>query len=148
MEVIKNKKAKFNYHVYEKLEAGIKLVGSEIKSIREKKCSIDESYITIKKGEVYLLNATISKFDKSSFLNHAEKRERKLLLNKREIIKLEQKTKKEGFTIIPLSFYFKGSLLKVEIALCKGKKTYDKREAIKKEEETRKIKKAIKNFLW
>ena len=148
MEVIKNKKAKFNYQVYEKLEAGIKLVGSEIKSIREKKCSIDESYITIKKGEVYLLNATISKFDKSSFFNHAEKRERKLLLNKREIIKLEQKTKKEGFTIIPLSFYFKGSLLKVEIALCKGKKTYDKREAIKKEEETRKIKKAIKNFLW
>ncbi len=147
MEVIKNKKAKFNYQVYEKLEAGIKLVGSEIKSIREKKCSIDESYITIKKGEVYLLNATISKFDKSSFFNHAEKRERKLLLNKREIIKLEQKTKKEGFTIIPLSFYFKGSLLKVEIALCKGKKTYDKREAIKKEEETRKIKKAIKNFL-
>ena len=148
MEVIKNKKAKFNYQVYEKLEAGIKLVGSEIKSIREKKCSIDESYITIKKGEVYLLNATISKFDKSSFFNHAEKRERKLLLNKREILKLEQKTKKEGFTIIPLSFYFKGSLLKVEIALCKGKKTYDKREAIKKEEETRKIKKAIKNFLW
>ena len=147
MEVIKNKKAKFNYQVYEKLEAGIKLVGSEIKSIREKKCSIDESYITIKKGEVYLLNATISKFDKSSFFNHAEKRERKLLLNKREIIKLEQKTKKEGFTIIPLSFYFKGCLLKVEIALCKGKKTYDKREAIKKEEETRKIKKAIKNFL-
>ncbi len=147
MEVIKNKKAKFNYQVYEKLEAGIKLVGSEIKSIREKKCSIDESYITIKKGEVYLLNATISKFDKSSFFNHAEKRERKLLLNKREIIKLEQKTKKEGFTIIPLSFYFKGSLLKVEIALCKGKKTYDKRDAIKKEEETRKIKKAIKNFL-
>lgn len=144
MEIIKNKKATLNYQILEKYEAGIKLVGSEIKSIREHALSINEAYINIKNYEAFLVNAYIKEYDKSSLFNHKEKRERKLLLNKNEIIKLYNKSREMGLTIIPLRMYFKNALVKVEIALVKGKKIYDKRKDIIKNEVNKKINKYVR----
>lgn len=144
MKVIaRNKKAKFNYEIVEKYEAGLKLKGSEIKSARLGRVSISEAFVKITFGEAFLVNSHFAKFDKSSYENHDETRERKLLLNKREIIKLNQKVKEKGLTIIPTMIYFKGSLLKLEIALARGRKKYDKRDIIKKEETRKRIKRSI-----
>ena len=127
-----NRKASFNYFLEEFYEAGIVLKGSEIKSLRGGKVNISESYAFDNNGEIYLINSHIPLYKESSYNNHNPKRNRKLLLNKREIDKLLGRIHREGFTLIPTKMYFKKGKAKVEIAVAKGKKQYDKRQAIKK----------------
>ena len=127
-----NRKARFNYFFYEIFEAGIVLKGSEVKSIRKGKVNIADSYAVDKDGEIVLINSHISSYKESSYYDHNPTNERKLLLNKREVNKLIGKINREGFTIIPTKMYFKNGKAKVEIAVAKGKKQYDKREVKKK----------------
>lgn len=143
MEII-NRKARFDYEIEDEYEAGIVLKGTEIKSIRNGKANIKDSYAIIRNNELYLLNAHISLYEEGNRFNHEETRTRKLLMHKREILKLKDKIEKEGYTLIPLKMYFKGSILKVLIGLAKGKKSYDKREAIKKRDTEREMQKIIK----
>lgn len=131
MESIKNRKAYFDYFVEEELEAGIELLGTEIKSIRKGEVSLKDTYARIKNNQVYVINMFIAKYEFGSF-NHEERRERKLLLHKNEIRKLKDKVKLDGYSLIPLKLYFKGNNVKILLGLCKGKKNYDKRETIKK----------------
>jgi|TARA_B110000438_G_C15816734_1_gene652307 SsrA-binding protein len=126
-----NRKAGFNFFFNELLEAGIVLKGSEVKSIREGKINIADSYVIEKKGELILLNSHISAYKQSSYNNHSPLDDRKLLLNKREINKLIGRINREGFTIIPTKMYFKNGKVKIEIAVAKGKKNYDKRKVKK-----------------
>ena len=127
-----NRKAKFNYHFNEFFEAGIVLKGSEVKSLRDGKANISESYAIDEHGEIFLVNSHIPSYKESSYNNHYPRRIRKLLLNKREINKLIGKVNREGYTLIPTKLYFKKGKAKVEIAVAKGKKEYDKRHAKKK----------------
>ena len=131
MEIL-NRKARFNYFIIDEMEAGIELKGTEIKSIRNGKCSIEDTYARIKNGEVYLINMYIAKYEEGNIFNHDERRERKLLLHKSEIIKLSKKLEQDIYTLIPLKIYMKRNNAKVLLGLCKGKKLYDKRETIKK----------------
>lgn len=140
---IKNKKAYFDYFVLETFEAGIALTGTEIKSIRSGNANLKDTYARIKNNEVYVINMYIKKYDNASVFNHDERRERKLLLHKNEIIKLADKVKLEGFSLIPLELYFKNNKAKILLGLCKGKKLYDKRETIKKRDLERENKNAI-----
>ena len=126
-----NRKASFNYFFEDTLEAGIVLKGSEIKSIRNGKVNIADSYAIEKKGEIILINSHISSYKQASYSNHKPLDERKLLLNKREINKLIGKMQRDGFTIVPTKMYFKNGKAKIELAIAKGKKQYDKR-AVKK----------------
>tara|TARA_A100001234_G_C12548752_1_gene352152 strand:- start:213 stop:683 length:471 start_codon:yes stop_codon:yes gene_type:complete len=126
-----NRKASFNYFFESLLEAGIVLKGSEIKSVREGKVNISDSYAVEKKGEIILINSHIAHYKQANISNHNPVEERKLLLNKKEINKLIGKMQKEGFTIIPTKMYFKKGRAKIEIAVAKGKKQYDKRATIK-----------------
>lgn len=142
--VIENRKAKFDYFIEDTYEAGIVLKGTEIKSIREGKCNLKDSYAIIKNNEVFLLNTHISSYDKGNLFNHEETRTRKLLLNKKEILKLRTKIDIEGYTLIPLKVYFKKGLAKILIGVAKGKKDYDKRESIKKKDIEREIRKNAK----
>ncbi|MBQ4542174.1 MAG: SsrA-binding protein SmpB [Clostridia bacterium] len=123
-----NREARHNYFLEQAFEAGIVLVGSEVKSIRAGKANLKDSYVLIRNGEVFLLNCFISNFDKTGMFKPDERRTRKLLLNKAEIFKLERKTKEQGYTIVPTKMYFVGDKVKVEIALAKGKKLYNKKE--------------------
>ncbi len=133
MEVIaKNRKAYFLYEILEKLEAGIVLTGTEVKSVRNRDVSINESFATINHGEVYLYEMHIGQYKQGNRENHEPKRVRKLLLHRKEIDKIMGKVKLKGSTLIPLSLYFKEGLLKVEIALATGKTTVDKRDDVKK----------------
>ena len=127
-----NRKARFNYFFSEFFEAGIALLGSEVKSLREGKVNISESYALDHNGEIFLINSHISSYKESSYNNHNPTRNRKLLLNKREINKLIGRINREGFTLIPTKLYFKKGKAKVEIAVGKGKKHYDKRHTKKK----------------
>jgi SsrA-binding protein len=127
-----NRKAKHEYTVLQTYEAGIVLQGTEVKSLRDGKANLVDSYATVEKGEVWLNNAHISEYKQGSINNHEPMRVRKLLLNKNEIKKLTGKVKEKGLTLIPLRLYFKNGKVKVELALAKGKKVYDKREAIAK----------------
>ena len=127
-----NRKARFNYFFKEFYEAGILLTGSEVKSLRDGKANIAESYALDLKGEIFLINSHIQAYTESSYNNHDPKRNRKLLLNKREINKLIGRINREGFTLIPTRLYFKKGKAKIEIAVAKGKKQYDKRQVIKK----------------
>ena len=127
-----NRKARFNYFFKEFFEAGIVLKGSEVKSLRDGKANISESYAIDNNGEIFLVNSHIPAYKESSYNNHDPKRNRKLLLNKREINKLIGRVNREGFTLIPTKLYFKRGKAKVEIAVAKGKKLHDKRHAIKK----------------
>ena len=127
-----NRKASFNYFFENTLEAGIVLKGSEIKSIRNGKINIADAYAIEKKGEIILINSHISSYRQASFLNHKPLDERKLLLNKKEINKLIGKTQRDGFTIVPTKMYFKNGKAKIELAIAKGKKQYDKRAVKKK----------------
>ena len=129
-----NRKASFNYFFEDLLEAGIVLKGSEIKSIRNGKVNIADSYAVEKKGEIVLINSHIASYKQASYINHKPMDERKLLLNKREINKLIGKMQRDGFTIIPTKMYFKKGKAKVEIAIAKGKKLYDKRDVKKKKD--------------
>lgn len=138
---IKNKKAYYNYTISNEYEAGISLIGTEIKSIRKGSVNISDSYIRIKNNEAYIINMFIEKYDSGSIFNHETNRERKLLLHKREILKIKEKVVKEGYTLIPLKIYIKNNVAKVLIALAKGKKMYDKREDIKKRDLEREVNK-------
>ena len=129
-----NRKAKFNYFFSEFFEAGIVLKGSEVKSLRDGKANISESYAIDEQGEIFLINSHIPSYKESSYNNHDPKRNRKLLLNKREINKLIGKVNKEGYTLIPTKLYFKKGKAKVEIAVAKGKRQYDKIQVKKKRE--------------
>ena len=143
MEIV-NRQANHNYFITDTVEAGIVLTGTEIKSIRNGKCNIKDSYAIVKNNEVFLLNAHISHYEKGNIFNHDETRTRKLLLHKKEILKLNDKLILEGFTLIPLKIYFKKGLAKVLIGVCKGKKNYDKRETIKEKDIAREMAKDIK----
>jgi SsrA-binding protein len=127
-----NRKASYNYFFNEFFEAGIVLKSSEVKSLRDGKANISESYAYDHKGEIFLVNSHIPSYKESSYNNHDPKRNRKLLLNKKEINKLTGRLNREGFTLIPTKLYFKKGKAKVEIAVAKGKKEYDKRQTIKK----------------
>ena len=129
---INNRKAKYDYYILEEIECGIELVGTEVKSIRNGSVNLKDSYAIIKNGEAYLLNTHISLYEEGNIFNHEETRTRKLLLHKKEILKLNDKIRIEGYTLIPLKMYFVKNKVKVLLGICKGKKLYDKRETIKK----------------
>ena len=145
MEIL-NRNARFNYFIIEEIECGIELFGSEVKSIRNGNCNIKDSYGVIRNNEVYLINMFIKNYKEASIFNKEETRKRKLLLHKKEIIKLKEKIEKEGYTLIPLKVYFNRNKVKVLLGLCKGKKTYDKREVLKEKEIKRKIEREIKSY--
>lgn len=145
MEII-NRKAKFNYDVIETYEAGIVLMGSEVKSIKNGNANIGDAYCYVSNNEVFLKNSHVSKYDSDKFTNHDELRERKLLLTKKEIRKLNEKSQIPGFTIIPLKIYVVKGLIKVLIGLCKGKHNYDKRNDIKDRDNERELNRIMKNF--
>ena len=130
--ICNNRKAKFNYFFNDFFEAGISLKGSEVKSLRDGKANISEAYAIDEQGEIFLLNSHIPSYKESSYNNHDPKRNRKLLLNKREINKLIGKVNREGYTLIPTKLYFKKGRAKIEIAVAKGKRHYDKRQVKKK----------------
>ncbi|MDL2212065.1 SsrA-binding protein SmpB [Erysipelotrichaceae bacterium OttesenSCG-928-M19] len=141
-----NKKAKFDYFLLDKFEAGLVLKGTEIKSIRKNGLNLKDSYVRIKNNEAYLINLHISHYDHGNQFNHDETRERKLLLHKREIRKLNQESKERSLTIVPTRIYFDRGFVKVEIALAQGKKNYDKREVEKQRDANREILKHLKNY--
>ncbi len=143
MEIV-NRQARYNYQIFDTFEAGIVLTGTEIKSIRNGKANIKDSYATIKNGEVFLLNMHISAYDEGSIFNHNETRTRKLLLHKKEILKLNDKIRLDGYTLVPLKVYFKKNLAKIELGLAKGKKDYDKRQTIKERDIKRELEKNYK----
>ncbi len=130
MEIV-NRKAKFEYFIEEKYEAGIELKGTEIKSLRKNSCDLADSFVIIKNSEAYLLNTYIAQYNEGNIFNHEVRRTRKLLLHKAEIKKLNSLVTRSGYTLIPLKIYLKNGIAKVEIGVCKGKKLYDKRETIK-----------------
>lgn len=132
--IANNKKAYHDYFIEDKFEAGIALAGTEVKSLRMGKCSLKESFIRVEKSEVWIYNMHISPYEKGNIFNKDPLRIRKLLLNRREINKIEGKMTQKGYTIVPLQAYFKGSLVKLEIALARGKKLYDKRDSIAKKD--------------
>ncbi|MBE6154344.1 MAG: SsrA-binding protein SmpB [Firmicutes bacterium] len=139
---IKNKKAYFDYTIIEELEAGIVLTGTEIKSIRKGSCDIKDTFVNIKNNEAYVLNMYIAKYEEGNIFNHDERRTRKLLLHKKEILKLKEKIKIDGLTIIPLKLYFNKNKVKLLIGVCKGKKLYDKRQSLKEKD----VKKETRNY--
>ncbi len=144
MTEIKNRKAYFDYTILEEYEAGIVLTGTEIKSIRMGKCNLKDSYAILRHGEIFLLNAHISKYKEGNIFNHDEYRTRKLLLHKKEIFKIKNKMDLEGVTLVPLKLYFKKNKVKILLALAKGKKIYDKRQDLKKKDMEREIQKSLK----
>ena len=142
--VANNKKARFDYFIEDTYEAGIALHGTEVKSLRMGKCSIKESFIRVENGEVYIYGMHISPYEKGNIFNKDPLRVRKLLLHKSEINKLLGKTKEKGVAIVPLKVYFKGSLVKVEVGMAKGKKLYDKRQDIARKDQQREAQRDFK----
>jgi SsrA-binding protein len=140
--VASNKRARYDYFIEDVYEAGIVLSGTEVKSLREGKCSLNDSYATVDGGEVWLENAFIPEFTQGSWTNHSTRRRRKLLLSKKEIAKLAGASKESGYTIVPISLYFKDGYAKVEIGLGRGKKSYDKRESLKQKDAAREMERA------
>ena len=134
-----NKKAYHDYYVDDSYECGIQLVGSEVKSLRNSEANLKDSYAQIKNNEIFLINAYIAPYSKGSYFNQNPRKDRKLLLHKAEIKRLYTKVTQKGITLVPLRLYFKGSLVKVELGLCRGKKTFDKRESLKQKDIQRTI---------
>lgn len=132
--IAKNPTAKHNYTIIDTLEAGIVLTGTEIKSIRNGKINLKDSYAEIKNGEVFIASMHISPYEHGNIFNKDPMRSRKLLLNKREIFRLTGLIKQKGYTLVPISLYFKNNIVKVELGICKGKKLYDKREDLRKKD--------------
>lgn len=143
--VCQNRKAYHDYSIEETLEAGMSLVGTEVKSLREGKANLKDSYVLIKNMEAFLLNCHISPYSHGNIMNHDPVRTRKLLLHRKEIIRLQGKIAQKGYTLLPLKIYFKEGKAKVEVGLAKGKREYEKRETIKKKEAGREIEKAMKS---
>lgn len=137
MEIV-NRKANHDYFIKSTYEAGIELVGTEIKSIRKGNANINDSYARCKNGEIFLTNMYIGKYEEGNIFNHDERRERKLLLHKNEIIRISNEVETKRYTLIPLKIYFKKGKAKVELGVCQGKKLYDKRESIKERDLKRK----------
>ena len=133
MEIL-NRKASHDYFIKHTIEAGIELKGTEIKSIREGSANINDSYARVKNGEIYLTNMYIAKYEEGNIFIHDERRERKLLLHKNEIIKIAHEIETQRYTLIPLKLYFKKNKAKIELGICQGKKLYDKREALKEKD--------------
>ncbi|HEV7484822.1 MAG TPA: SsrA-binding protein SmpB [Thermoanaerobaculia bacterium] len=142
--IASNKKAFHDYFVLQKAEAGVALTGTEVKSLRDGKANIKDSYVLFKDGEAFLFNAHISPYSHGNLQNHEPERNRKLLLHRREIEKLREQVVEKGLTVVPLRLYFKGGKIKVEIAVVRGKKLYDKRETEKKRELDREAAVAMK----
>lgn len=142
--IAQNKKARHEYFILETYECGIELFGTEVKSIRLGKVNISDSYAGINRGEVWIKSMNISPFEQGNIFNRDPLREKKLLMHKREILKLSQRLKEDGLSLVPLKVYLKGSLVKVELALVKGKKLYDKREDIAKRDAKRSMDRAVK----
>lgn len=145
MEII-NRKAHFDYFIEEEYEAGIVLTGTEIKAIRNGNCNIKDCYGIIRGGEVYLLNMYIGEYKEGNIFNHNETRSRKLLLHKKEISKISRAIDVNGLTLVPLKGYFKNNKFKILLGVCRGKKTFDKRETIKNRVIEREVRKKIKNY--
>lgn len=144
--IVNNKKANFEYFIEDRFEAGIVLQGAEVKSLRNGEASLLDSFVFIRGGEVFIKNMYIKTYNQATSFVPDERRDRKLLLSKREILKLERLVKEKALTIIPTKVYFKDNLVKVEIASAKGKKLVDKRETIKRREQDREIFRKLKNF--
>ena len=142
--VATNRKAYHNYHLQESIEAGIALTGTEIKSIRAGRVSLGDAYVRPEGGELWLVNAHIARYEAGSYMSHEPTRPRKLLLHRKEIDNLSRQVLEKGFTLVPLKLYIRDSIAKVEVALAKGKKLYDKRESIARREVAREIDRAIK----
>lgn len=145
MKVIsQNRKAYHDYHIEETVESGIALLGTEVKSLREGRANLKDSYVILKSGEAFLLNCHISPYSHGNIMNHEPIRTRKLLMHRKEIDRLRGKVEGKGYTLIPLKLYFKDSFVKVEIGLARGKKLFEKRDTIKEREAKREIEKAMK----
>ncbi len=142
--VVNNRKARHNFHVLDSVEAGIVLTGSEIKSIRAGRVSLGDAYVRPEDGELWLLNAHIARYRESTYLNHEPLRPRKLLLHRKEIAELASQVREKGLTLVPLRLYIKDSIAKLEVALARGKKLYDKRESIARRETARTLERAVK----
>lgn len=142
--VANNKKAYHDYFIEDKYEAGVALAGTEVKSLRMGKCSIKESFVKIERGEVFIYGMHISPYEKGNIFNKDPLRVKKLLLHREEIRKMERKIAEKGLTLVPLQVYFKGSLVKVEIAVARGKKLYDKRQDIAKKDQKREAQRELK----
>ena len=145
--IANNKKAYFDYFILENYEAGIELFGTEVKSIRIEHCSIKESWIRIEKNEIYIMGMHVNPYEKGNIFNKDPLRVKKLLMHKNEIIKIGSKVQEKGLTLVPLKVYLKGSLVKVEIGLARGKKNYDKRESLAKKDHKREVDRALKHGL-
>ncbi|KAF0143371.1 MAG: SsrA-binding protein [Nitrospirae bacterium] len=143
--VCQNRKAFHDYHIEETIEAGISLLGTEVKSLRAGQANLKDSYVLVKDNEVFLLNCHISPYSHGNITNHEPLRTRKLLLHRKEIERLRGKVAQKGYTLIPLKVYFKGSMAKVEVGLAKGKQVFEKRDKIKEREAKREIARAIRN---
>ena len=141
--VATNRKARHDYHIEDVYEAGIVLTGTEVKSLRAGRASLVDGYATVERGEAWLENVHIPEYTQGTWTNHSTRRRRKLLLNRVEIDKLTGKIKESGFTLVPLSLYFKDGKAKVEIALAKGKKDYDKRHSLKEQQDKREAARAV-----
>jgi SsrA-binding protein len=142
--VATNRKAYHHYHIQDRVEAGITLTGTEIKSIRAGRVNLGDAYVRAEAGELWLLNAHIARYEAASYLSHEPTRPRKLLLHRKEIDNLSSKVVEKGLTLVPLKLYIKGGIAKVEVALAKGKKLYDKRETIARRDTEREIERTIK----
>ncbi len=145
MEIL-NRKVYHDYFIEEVYEAGIVLTGTEIKSIRQGNCNIKDCYGIIRNHEVYLLNMFVAPYKEGNLFNHEETRNRKLLLHKKEIKKIQESVQLKGLTLIPIKLYFKDNILKVSLGVCRGKKDYDKRESIKERDMKREALRNIKNY--
>ena len=143
---INNRKARYDYEILETIEAGIALKGTEVKSIRSGNANLKDSYAIIRKNEVYLLGMHISPYKEGNLFNHEELRTRKLLLHKKEILKLNDRITMDGITLVPIKLYFHKNRAKILLGIAKGKKMYDKRETIKKRDMEREIRKEYKSF--
>ena len=144
--IAQNKKAWHDYFVDEKYEAGIALFGTEVKSIRAGQVNLKDSYCSVKNGELFVLGMHVSPYEKGNIFNREPRRDRKLLMHKREIMKINGMLTQKGYTLVPLSLYFSGKNVKVELGLCRGKKLYDKRDSIAAKEVNREIDRKMKEF--
>ena len=141
---IKNKKAYFDYEILKEYEAGLELFGTEIKSIRKGSVDLRDSFVIIKDNEAYILNMYIAKYDEGNRFNHDERRERKLLLHKKEIYKIRDKVEKEGYSLVPVKLYLKDGRAKILVGIARGKKLYDKRQSLKEKDIKREMEKNIR----
>ncbi|GAA0923728.1 SsrA-binding protein SmpB [Streptomyces thermoalcalitolerans] len=141
--IAQNKKARHDYHILDTYEAGLVLMGTEVKSLRQGRATLTDGFVQMDGGEAWLYNVHVPEYSQGTWTNHSARRKRKLLLHRSEINKLEAKSQETGHTIVPLSLYFKDGLAKVEIALAKGKKEYDKRQALREKQDRREAQRAM-----